>query len=156
MVSREARFRLGGSPDNLVRKPPSSSAGGATGARFGATKRHAERAPGRQYMGNTAPGVQQGPFSGILNTSCGGLGPQVFITGGAPTTMSPVSAMCFLRRRRKNIADTGEIVVGAPPVFKEGRRPTPAGARTGQPPHKEASQEAPKHCTGAGLTPWAR
>ena len=38
-------------------------------------------------------------------------------TGGAPTTISPVSAM-FLRLRRKNIADTGEIVVRAPPVMK--------------------------------------
>ena len=38
-------------------------------------------------------------------------------TGGAPTTISPVSAM-VLRLRRKNIADTGEIVVGAPPVMK--------------------------------------
>ena len=38
-------------------------------------------------------------------------------TGGAPTTISPVSAM-FLRLRRKNIADTREIVVGAPPVMK--------------------------------------
>ena len=68
-------------------------------------------------MESTAHGVQQGPFFEILNTSCGGLGPQVFITGGAPTTISPVSAM-FLRLRRKNIADTGEIVVRAPPVMK--------------------------------------
>ena len=68
-------------------------------------------------------------------------------TGGAPTTIPPVLAMC-LRLRRKNIADTGGIVVGTPPVFKEVRRPPAAGARTGQPPLKEASQEAPKHCTG--------
>ena len=131
------------SPWKLVRKPPSSSAAGAPGVRLGAAELHAERAPGRQSMEKIAPEVQPGPFSGIQNTSCGGLGPHVFITGGAPTTISLVSTM-FLRRKRENIADTGEIVVGTPPVFKEGRRPTPAGARIGQPPHREASQEVPK------------
>ena len=67
---------------------------------------------------------------------------------GVLPPLFPRCRRCFLRRRRKNIADTGEIVVGAPPVFKEvGQHPS-AGAHSGQPPHNEASQEAPKRCTG--------
>ena len=147
MESREARSGQVGSPEKLVRKPPSRGMGEPLGLASAPQSDMRSGHPGTNQWKRQRQGRNKALFLNSEYILRGGLGPQVFITGGAPTTISPVSAM-FSRRRRKNIADTGEIVVGAPPVFKEVGQHPPAGAHTGPPPRKEASQEAPKHCTG--------
>ena len=50
------------SPEKLVSRRPPCSAEGAPGARFSATRRHAERAPERRSMEKTAPGCNKAPF----------------------------------------------------------------------------------------------
>ena len=135
------------SPEKLVRKPPSRGMSEPLGLASAPQSDMRSGHPGTNQWKRQRQGRNKAFFlnSEYLLRRAWAAG--LHHRGGAPTTISPVSAM-FLRRRRKHIADIGEIVVGAPPVFKEvGQHPS-AGAHTGPPPHKEASQEAPKHCTG--------